>query len=108
MSIQTALPEELSCRSARLGEGVDEMNRLIKSKAGLPAMFAPKARGALFIFPKASAAKAKVAIAAHEGKQFFEAGKNGRIKIKLEKTLPAENPEVELSEKVLAVVPDIG
>jgi hypothetical protein len=107
VSLQFPLPDALAFRYARLGEGVAEVNRLIKSQAGLPSLLAPKAQGVIFIFRKADAGKAKVAVAASAGQQEFTADKHGQVKLKLEKSLLSENPQVELSEKPQAMVPDI-
>jgi hypothetical protein len=38
------LPEELTFRYARLGDGVAEANRMIKVQAGMMSLFAPKQR----------------------------------------------------------------
>jgi len=61
----------------------------------------------VFLFPKASAGRAKVEIVSAACRQEFTADKNGRIKLKLEKTLLAENPEIKMSEKPDHIVPDM-
>lgn len=105
--LQFPLPPTLTFRYARLNGDVAEVNKLIKSQAGLLSLFAPKARGVIFAFPKADAHKATIAIVAAAGRQEFRADKLGRVKLKLDRSLLAENPQVVLSEKPQAMVPDI-
>lgn len=108
ISTQIVLPEALTFHYERLGDGVAEANKAIKAQAGmLLSLLAPKAQGVVFCFPKASAGKASVVIASSAGKQAFTADEKGRVKLKLEKNLLSENPEVQLSEKPQVVVPDI-
>jgi hypothetical protein len=48
-----------------------------------------------------------VAILAKAGRKEFVADNNGLVKLKLEKSLQSENPEVQLSEQPQVVLPDI-
>jgi hypothetical protein len=105
---QIPLPEELTFRYARLGDGVAEANKMIKAQAGMMSMFAPKVEGAVFVFPKESAARAKVKILSAAGPQEFVADDKGLVKLKLEKSMIKENPEVQLLEKPKVVLPDIN
>ena len=104
---QLAMPDSLSFRYARLGEGVAEANRMIKSQAGWFSLLAPKAQGVGFFFPKASAGQAKIKILSATGPKEFTADEHGLIQFKLEKSLLVENPEVTLSEKPMRVMPDM-
>ena len=99
--------EGLSFPYSRLGHAAAEANKMIKAQAGMMSMLAPKARGALFVFPKSSAGKAKVTILAATGRKELTADKDGRVKLKLEESLLSENPEVQLSEKPEVVLPEI-
>jgi RNA polymerase sigma factor (sigma-70 family) len=101
------MPEGLTYSCRRVGEGIAEANRLIKAQAGMLSLFAPKMRGVVFIFPKSRAGKAKVEIAPASGKREYTADANGRIKLKIEKALLAEDLEIRLSEKPQQIVPDI-
>lgn len=101
-----ALPDALSFRYARLGDGVAEANRAIKAYCGWWAVFLPKVQWVAFYFPKSAAGKGKVTIAAAGGNKEFTANKDGQVKFKLEKSLLTENPEVRLSESAVAL-PDI-
>jgi hypothetical protein len=106
-SVWLPIPDALSFRYAILGDGVAEANKMIKAQAGIMSLLAPKAKGVLFLFPKASAGKAKVIIATSAGRKESTADKDGEIELKMEKSLLSENPEVRMSEKPKAVVPDI-
>jgi hypothetical protein len=109
IAMQLPPSDELTFRYSRLGDGVAEINKSIKAQAGMVmSLFAPKAQGVVFLFPKASAGKAKVEIASAAGRRQYTADKNGVIKLKLEKTLLAENPEVKVSEKPQHIVPDMS
>ncbi|MGH7953362.1 MAG: DUF2987 domain-containing protein [Limisphaerales bacterium] len=108
VAIQLPPLDALTFHYKRLGDGVAEINKLIKVQAGmLMSLLAPKVRGVIFLFPKTSAGKAKVEIASVAGKKEYTADKNGRIKLKLEKALLSENPKVKVSEKPQHIVPDM-
>ena len=107
ITIEIPLPDALVFHYAVLADAAAEINKLIKAKAGMMSLLAPKAKGAIFIFPRESAGKAKVTITSATGQKEFIADKEGQVKLKLEKTLIAENPEVHLSEKPRVVGPDI-
>lgn len=108
LSCQLALPDSLSFRYARLGEGVAEANRMIRLQAGtLLSLLAPKAQGVIFFFPKTSAGRAKIEILSATGRKEFTADEQGRIKFKVEKALLSEDPEVRLPEKPKGVRPDL-
>ena len=111
LTITMQLPpsDELTFRYSRLGDGVAEINKSIKAQAGMVmSLLAPKVQGVVFLFPKASAGKAKVEIASAAGKREYTADKDGVIKLKLEKPLLAENPEVEVSQKPDHIVPGMS
>ena len=107
VSIQLPTTNDLAIRYARLGDATAEMNKLIKSQAGLMSVVAPKSKAITFYFPKAGAGKAKVTIASAKGQKEFVADKDGEVTLTLEKALLSENPEVRMSEKPWAIVPDI-
>jgi len=71
------------------------------------SFLAPKVRGVIFIFPETSAGKAKVTIAGASGHTEYVVDAKGQVRLKLEKSLVAKNPEVQLSEKPLGLLPDI-
>ena len=107
VSIQLPTTNDLEIRYARLGDGAAEMNKLIKSQAGLLSVVAPKSKAVTFYFPKAGAGKAKVTITSSKGQKELVADKDGEVTLRLEKALLSENPEVRMSEKPLAIAPDI-
>ena len=108
VSMQLPPPDKLAFRYRRLGDGVVEVNKAIRAQAGLAlSLIAPKAQGVIFFFPKTSAGKATVEIASAAGKKEYTADKDGRVKLRLEKPLLAENPEVKVSEKPAHIVPDM-
>jgi len=107
VNFRIPLPEELAFRYARLGDGVAEANKAIKSQAGMLSFLAPKAEGVIFFFPKTSVGKARVEIISTTGRQEYSADEHGQVKLKLEKPLLAKNPEVKMSEKPQVVVPDM-
>jgi RNA polymerase sigma factor (sigma-70 family) len=107
LSARIDMPEGLTFNYHRMGDGIAEVNKLIKTQAGILSPLAPKVRGVIFIFPKSSAGKAKVEFAPASGRREYTADANGQIKLKLEKTLLAEDPEVRLSEKPQQIVLDI-
>jgi hypothetical protein len=107
LNVQMMMPEGLTYSYRRLGDVIAEANKLIKVQAGMLYPFAPKMRGVVFIFPKSSAGKAKVEIVPPAGRREYTADANGRVKLKLEKALLAEDLEIRLSEKPQQVVADI-
>lgn len=108
VSMQLPVPEALTFRYQRLGDGVAEMNKAIKAQAGMLSLFAPKIEGVIFFFPEASAEKATVEIATAAGRRKYTADKKGWVKLNLEKGLVKENPEVTLSEKPRVISPDMS
>lgn len=107
VSMGLVIPDELTFRYSRLGEGVAEVNKAIKAQAGMMSWLAPTPKGVIFSFPKASAGTAKIEIALVAGRRTFTADANGQIKLKLEKALLKENPAVEVSEKPDLIVPNM-
>lgn len=109
VTIQIPPSDDLTFRYSRLGDGIAEINKSIKAQAGMMlSLLAPKVEGVVFLFPKASAGKAKVEIASAAGRREYTADKDGVVKMKLEKPLLAENPEVKVSEKPEHIVPDMS
>jgi hypothetical protein len=107
VSMRLAMPDALAFRYGRLGDGVAEINRAIKARAGWLSFVTPTAKGVKLHFPKSSAGKARVTIDCASGAKEYVADQSGEIKFKLEKPLLAENPEVKLSEKPESIIPDI-
>ncbi len=106
--MQIPPPEGLTFRYNRLADGVAEMNKAIHAQAGMVlSVIAPKIKGVIFFFPKAGAAKATVEIESAAGVKRYTADKVGRIKLKLEKALLTENPEIKVSEMPASIVPDM-
>jgi len=108
------MPKEYTFRYRLLGDAVAEANNgaakansMIKaSYAGRLPLFTRTIQGVIFVFPKPGAKKAKVEIAAAAGRREYTADANGRIRLKVDKKLLAENPEVTVSERPQFVVPD--
>jgi len=105
--MQIPPPEGLTFRYNRLGDGVAEMNKAIHAQAGMVlSVIAPKIKGVIF-FPNAGAGKATVEIESAAGVKQYTADKAGRVKLRLEKALMTENPEIKVSEKPASIVPDM-
>ena len=108
------MPDELTFPYQLLGDaaaeannGSTKANKIIQgSYAGQLPLFKRTIQGVVFVFPKSSAGKATVEIASATGKKEYTADARGQIKLKLEKSLLTENPEVTVSEKPQYVVPD--
>ena len=108
------MPEELIFPYRLLGDAVEEANngvakanKIIKGNyAGQLPLFTRTIQGVIFVFPKSSAGKAKVEIASTAGRREYTADATGQIKLKLDKSLLAENPQVTVSEKPRYAVPD--
>ena len=106
--MQIPPPAGLAFRYSRLGDGVAEMNKAIHEQAGMVlSVVAPKIKGVIFFFPMASAGKATVEIKSAAGVKQYTTDKAGRVKLKLEKALLTENPEIKVSEKPASIVPDM-
>jgi hypothetical protein len=105
MSFELAIPEDLTFRYSRLGDGVAEANKMMKSMVGMWSLLVPKMNGVIFYFPKASAGNAKVEIMRAEGAKEYTADTNSMIEFKLERKLLTENPEVKVSEKPRHILP---
>jgi hypothetical protein len=107
VSTRIPLPDARAFRYSRLGDGIAEANKVIKAQAGMLSVLAPKAQGVIFFFPKQSAGRAKVEIASSARHLQYTADAKGEVKLKWDKALLAENPEVRVSEKPQAIVPDV-
>jgi RNA polymerase sigma factor (sigma-70 family) len=100
---------------SRLGDCMEEVNRaviranqLIKhsyAKEMLP--FKKQVQGVIFMFPTSLAGKAKVEVASTKDRREYIANARGQIKLKIEKALLDENPEVRVSHNSYIIVPDI-
>lgn len=107
LSANIPLPDGLTFQYSHLSDGAAEANRMIGEQAGMMSFMAPKSDGVVFYFKKSSAGKATVTISSLTGPQTLTADGKGQIKLKIDDSLTKENPEVQLSEKPLQVMPDI-
>ena len=104
--LQIPLPDGVSFPYAKLRNGVAEMNKLIKSQAGMLSLFAPKSKGVVLWFPRSSGGKARVEILSAKGKKEYTADQNGEVKFDLDSKLPDET-EVRVSEQPKGIVPNV-
>lgn len=82
--------------------GIVRVNKLIQNRADFHGQVAPvdgQAKVVGLIFPKSSAGKARLEIAAAAGKKEYVAGADGRILLAIDAALQKENPTVTVSEK---------
>jgi RNA polymerase sigma factor (sigma-70 family) len=108
-------PEGLTFPYRRLGDELAEVNKAITSAnsmilAGYAGELPPykvKVQGVIFVFPKTSAGNARVEIAASSGRKEFVADGGGRVRLKVDAALVAENPQVTLSEPPQYMMPDL-
>jgi hypothetical protein len=100
------MPPTLTFPYDRLVEGVAEGNKVVKTHAGMVPNVAPNLKAVIFVFPKSSAGKASVEIAARAGKKLTTADANSQAKIVIDQKLAAENPEVKLSERPTRILLD--
>ena len=124
ISAYMPVPEDLTFRYNRLGDGVAEANNTIakaENKIIRPDYLGwanyinwyfstsrkLKVQGVDFVFSKSSARTATVEIMAAAGTKTYKADANGQIKLILDKSLLLENPEVKVSEKPLMMGPDL-
>jgi hypothetical protein len=105
VKFELAIPEDLTFRYSRLGDGLAEANKMMKSMVGMWSLLVPKMNGVIFYFPKASAGKAKIEIMRAEGVKEYTADTNSMIEFKIERKLLTENPEVKVSEKPRHILP---
>lgn len=102
---EVPVPETLLFPCARLADGLAEANKMTRAQAGLLSPLAPSFKSVVFVFPKASAGKAKVEIASMRDRKEWIADTNGLVKLTLDKSLAKQNPQVRLSEKVEHIFP---
>jgi RNA polymerase sigma factor (sigma-70 family) len=98
------LPENLTFPYRRLGDAVAEANKLNKYiNEHTPSKDHQRlVQGFFFNFPKSSAGKATLVIAAASGKREYSAKASGNY-LKLDQTLLKENPDVTVSEMPLSI-----
>jgi len=107
------IPEELTFRYSRLGDGVAEANKAITNAnkiikadyAGELSPFTRKVQGMNFWFPISSTGKAKIKIESAAGRKEYTADTHGNVRLILETALLVENPEVIMSEKPTMILP---
>ena len=99
--------EYLGFHYSRLQDGVNEFNKAIKTQAGPMSAVLPRASGVIFVFPLASAGKAKVQIISGTDRREYVADARGQVKLDLDKTTPG-NADVRLSEKADMIIPDVN
>jgi hypothetical protein len=102
------LPENLTFPYRLLGDAVTEANKMNKYiNENTPLKDHQRlVHGFLFNFPKSSAGKATLVIAAASGRKEYTADVNGSIYFKLDQSLLKENPEVTASEKPVSISPN--
>jgi len=115
VAFQIPKPQELTFRYSRLTDGVAEINKAVDranqmikqsyAKEMLP--FKKQVQAVNLIFPPASAGKAKLEVASTKGRREYTANARGMIKLKIEKALLEENPEVKVSQNLRGIVPDL-
>ena len=107
----TSRYDRLSDAIAELDHGIARANKIAKASypEELPAIsrFRSNIQAVLFFFPKSSGRKARLEIASATGKKEYLADANGHLRLKLDKSLVAENPEVTLSELPSNIRPDL-
>ena len=116
------LPEDLTFPYRRLADGVAETRGVIEKTADKIArpryigwgnyagwLFSPnlKVPGVIFEFPNSNGRRATLEIRTVTGTKTFRADAGGKIKLKLDKSLLSENPEVKISEKPRGLYPDV-
>jgi hypothetical protein len=102
------LADFLGFRYSRLQDGVAEVNKAIKAQAGLMSAVSPQASGVIFVFPNASAGKAKVEIVSATDRKEYVADARGQVRLELDKARAAASVEVRLSEKAQLIIPDVN
>ena len=114
--MQLPMDKGLTFPYHRLTDGVDELNRAVAEAnryskedefGDFGGVFRSRVQGVVIYFPRARAGKARVEIVSKAGKKEYVAPANGQIKLMVDKTLQAEDPEVILSERPQGIVPDI-
>ncbi|MDR3460151.1 MAG: sigma-70 family RNA polymerase sigma factor [Verrucomicrobiae bacterium] len=108
------MPKELSFPYQHLGDAVAEANQGIERAkqfiqsdfTGVMGPFARTARGVILVFPRTSAGRAKLEIAAAAGIKTYTADRGGNIRLTIDDALLVENPKVTLSEKASFVALD--
>lgn len=113
-------PEGLTFDYRRLGDGVAEARNgitkindiMTPGNVGLMNyaewLFTPgfKIKGVILYFQPEKTKRESIQIMAREGVQTYWADRSGVLRLKLDKTLLQENPEVKVSEKLAGICPD--
>ena len=100
-AVLAVVPDGLKFSYTGLTAGVKQAADLIKSKAGMLSMFAPKFNGVEIAFSKP--AKQTLQIVAKAGTQTLTADDKGVIKLKVDAGLLNEDPQVVFSERPVEV-----
>ena len=100
-AVLAVVPEGLKFNYTGLTAGVKQATDLIKARAGMLSMFAPKFNGVEITFAKP--AKQTLQIVAKAGTQTLTADAKGVIKLKVDAALVSEDPQVVFSEGPLEV-----
>jgi RNA polymerase sigma factor (sigma-70 family) len=116
------MPQGLTFQYSQLVGGITEMNNAIAklNKSMTPSdlgwinyvewLFSPrmKVNDITIDFPRSGAHKATLEIMAASGIKTYTANPNGIIKLKLDKKLLLENPQIQFSEKPIFIMPDLS
>lgn len=100
-SVYAVLPEGLKFSYASLMAGVKQSNDLVKAKAGILRVFAPKFTGVELHFAKP--AQQTVQILGKEGVRTLTADAKGIVSLKLDESVLAADPQLVFSERPLDV-----
>ena len=95
-AVYAVIPADLKFGYASFMAGIQQANDLVKSKAGLLRVFAPKFSGLELHFAKP--AQQTLQILGKNGARTLVADAKGIIAVKLDSTTLADNPQIALSE----------
>lgn len=101
VGLEAVLPDRLSYSYRELAQLLDDANAEMKKQAGMLSVMMPRAKALSFEF--GGSGKQTVTIKRAEP-QVLNADANGAVRLEIDKTLAAEDPQVVVSEKPTKVL----
>ena len=101
VGLELVVPDTLTYSYRELAQQLEDANAEVKKQAGMLSLMAPRAKAVVFQFRPGS--KATVTVNRKEP-QVLTADAEGRVRLEIEKSVAAQDPEVVVSEKPVRVL----
>ena len=101
VGLELVVPDTLTYSYRELAQQLEDANAEVKKQAGVLSLVAPRAKAVVFQFR--ARGKATVTVSRKEP-QVLTADPDGRVRLEIDKSIAAQDPQVVVSEKPIRVL----